>query len=222
MDRLSGNARIPPRSPKGGRPTQEVAARLNTHILDAALEQFITHGAEQTSMNAIAAAASVSKRTLYARFESKIGLLMAAIEHGLEHQLDDFKTHIPNGSNREQLLSLAGEMLDMSLEPRVIGLQSLIKWLEAQDKGYEKRIAPGDLVKVGRGPFINLLKAMPEFDGVKDEELDFLASFLLDALVSSPHRRILERHDLDNTAQSKAEYQSKTLDLIVRDFHCFG
>ena len=35
--------RLPPRDPKGGRPTQEVAARLGVHILDVALEQFIAH-----------------------------------------------------------------------------------------------------------------------------------------------------------------------------------
>ena len=33
--------RLPPRDPKGGRPTQEIAALLGVHILDVALEQFI-------------------------------------------------------------------------------------------------------------------------------------------------------------------------------------
>lgn len=222
MEQSPSNRRLPPRSPKGGRPTHEVAARLRTHILDAALEQFITHGADQASMNAIAAAANVSKRTLYARFQSKIGLLMAAIEHGLEHQLDDVKTHIPKGSSREQTFYLASETLDLSLKPKLIGLQALVNWLVAQGKGYEQRIGPGDLAKLGKGPFLNLLKTISEFQSMAEDELDFLASFIFDALVASPRRRILERHDLENTPQAKADYLNKTLDIMSRDMPCFA
>ncbi|WP_454887668.1 TetR/AcrR family transcriptional regulator [Sphingomonas oryzagri] len=75
--------RLPPRGAKGGRPTREVAARLNNHILHTAFEQFVKLGAEGPSMDIIAVAANVSKRTLYTRFGSREELLVAAIEHGV-------------------------------------------------------------------------------------------------------------------------------------------
>ncbi|RKF18392.1 TetR/AcrR family transcriptional regulator [Altericroceibacterium spongiae] len=216
--RHRNGTRLPPRSPKGGRPTQEIAARLRTHILDVALERFIAHGPEMASMNGIAAAANVSKRTLYSRFQSKIGLLMAAIEHGIEHQLDDVTTHIPEGSIRKQILYLASGTLDTSLQPRLIGLQSLIGWLIAQNQGHEDRIGPGTLVRMGQEPFVTLLHSASELQDRDDEDIHFLAAFLFDALVTAPRRRILERHDLANTPEAKSDFQHKTLNLIAESF----
>src|SRR3546814_15242980 len=75
--------RLPPRDPKGGRPTQEIAALLGVHLLDVALAQFIAHGVEGASMAGIAIAASVSTRTLSSRFGSKTALLVASGEPGI-------------------------------------------------------------------------------------------------------------------------------------------
>src|SRR3546814_16436590 len=85
-------------------PTQEIAALLGVHILDVALEQFIAHGVEGASMEGIAIAASVSKRTLYSRFGSKTALLVAAVEHGIAHHLRPIASTIPAGSTRAKLL----------------------------------------------------------------------------------------------------------------------
>ena len=66
--RRSPRHKLAPRDPKGGRPPQEIAAQLGEHILQVALDQFIAHGVEGANMDDIAAAANVSKRTLYSRY----------------------------------------------------------------------------------------------------------------------------------------------------------
>ncbi|MFG1422450.1 TetR/AcrR family transcriptional regulator [Roseixanthobacter liquoris] len=52
-----------------------------SRILDAAYAQFYTYGFKRTGMEAIAAAAGLTKRTLYQNFDSKDALLTAVVEH---------------------------------------------------------------------------------------------------------------------------------------------
>lgn len=55
-------------------------AVLREHILDAAKDVFLTSGFERTSMDAVAARAETSKRSLYAHFPTKDTLFLAVID----------------------------------------------------------------------------------------------------------------------------------------------
>lgn len=61
-----------------GRPTRDQAQALSARILDAAALLFAQNGYQATSIDAVAYAAGVTKRTLYSRFESK-PLLLAQV-----------------------------------------------------------------------------------------------------------------------------------------------
>lgn len=63
-----------------GRPTAEQAEAIDAAIFDAARRLFLTIGFEQTSMEAVAETANISRTTLYARHKSKEGLLRAVID----------------------------------------------------------------------------------------------------------------------------------------------
>lgn len=65
-----------------GRPTLSNAA-----LLDAALELFLEHGFERTSIDAIADAAGMAKRTLYTRYADKTCLFKAALARAIEDWL---------------------------------------------------------------------------------------------------------------------------------------
>lgn len=54
---------------------------LREHILDKAKEAFLEAGFERTSMDAVAARAKTSKRSLYAHFSTKEALFLAVIDH---------------------------------------------------------------------------------------------------------------------------------------------
>lgn len=49
-------------------------------ILDGAMQEFLVHGYAATSMDKIAAAAGVSKATVYSHFHDKVGLFTALIQ----------------------------------------------------------------------------------------------------------------------------------------------
>ena len=61
-----------------GRPTLS-----NEELLDCALDLFLENGFERTSIDAIAAAAGMAKRTIYARYEDKTSLFKAALQRAI-------------------------------------------------------------------------------------------------------------------------------------------
>lgn len=62
-----------------GRPTLS-----NEQLLDTALDLFLGNGFERTSIEAIAAAAGMAKRTVYARYGDKTTLFKAALTRAIE------------------------------------------------------------------------------------------------------------------------------------------
>jgi AcrR family transcriptional regulator len=68
-----------------------VPAEKREQILQGAIEVFLNHGYAGTSMDRVAAAAGVSKQTIYSHFQDKEGLFTALVErvtiHRLQHEL---------------------------------------------------------------------------------------------------------------------------------------
>lgn len=79
---MSGSETAPRR--RSGRPTAERVAAIDAAIRNAAEQIFFDVGFEAANMDAIAAAAQVSKGTLYARYRSKEALFRAVLEELLE------------------------------------------------------------------------------------------------------------------------------------------
>lgn len=69
-------------------------AALRDHILNVAKEAFLGSGFERTSMDAVAARAGTSKRSLYAHFPTKDALFLAVIDR--IHELFEGRLHTPD------------------------------------------------------------------------------------------------------------------------------
>jgi AcrR family transcriptional regulator len=69
---------------KGGRPTAARKEAIDTAILTAGCEQFLTHGFDAMSMEAVALSAGIAKGTLYSRYPTKESLLQAVVAVRLE------------------------------------------------------------------------------------------------------------------------------------------
>lgn len=68
----------------GGRPSAEESGRIADRILDAATKHFLAEGYGATSIEQVARAAGVSKRTFYARFTDKAALFAAVLHRIVE------------------------------------------------------------------------------------------------------------------------------------------
>jgi TetR/AcrR family transcriptional repressor of mexJK operon len=84
-----------------GRPKDPAKRRA---ILDAAKSLFLSNGYEGSSMAAIAAAAGVSKLTIYSHFTDKETLFTAAVKSKCEEQLPQLFFQLPADAPIERIL----------------------------------------------------------------------------------------------------------------------
>jgi TetR/AcrR family transcriptional regulator, mexJK operon transcriptional repressor len=96
-------------------------------VVDAATELFLRDGYGITSLEAVAAAAGVSKRTLYARFSGKAALLQVVVARLVRNWLPAFDAEIEHGGSlRDTLLGSARVMIATALTPQALGLYRLV------------------------------------------------------------------------------------------------
>jgi TetR/AcrR family transcriptional repressor of mexJK operon len=67
-----------------GRPTREQAEARHEELLECALDHFLDKGFEQATIEAIASAAGMTKRTVYARYTDKAALFHAAVSRAIK------------------------------------------------------------------------------------------------------------------------------------------
>lgn len=106
------------------------SARKRQAIVDAATRIFLERGYQDTSMDEIAAAAAVSKQTVYKNFADKKRLFTDIILGTLDAVAEPFGTEIraltDAGDLEKALHELAGRYLAAVLQPPVIRLRRLI------------------------------------------------------------------------------------------------
>jgi AcrR family transcriptional regulator len=112
---------------RGGRPTKQDAPLLTERILDAATELFLRDGYGAASLEAVAAAAGVSKRTLYARFAGKAALFQVVVARLVARWLPEFDAGLEQAQGLEAtLLAAARIILATALMPEALALHRLI------------------------------------------------------------------------------------------------
>jgi AcrR family transcriptional regulator len=93
-------------------------------VRDYALQQFLEHGFEGTTMNAIASAASTTKAALYARYPSKEALFSSVLEWAM-HRPDwpHPEPDLPDLDDLEEALtSIANAAFRRVLDPELVKL----------------------------------------------------------------------------------------------------
>lgn len=112
---LLASVRFEPMKSVRGRPRNEEVTERVAHILDVAEALFVQDGYQAVSVDAIAAAARISKKTIYSQFENKAGLLAAVVDRlarskSVEMARDD------HASLYEGLMHRAKVILDASYD----------------------------------------------------------------------------------------------------------
>jgi AcrR family transcriptional regulator len=112
---------------RGGRPTREGVALLEARIIAEATRCFLRDGFVATTMEAVAAAASVSKRTLYRRYPDKVALLQAAMAELVVAWRPGFDEAASRDDGLETaLLAMGRQILDVALTPEALALHRLV------------------------------------------------------------------------------------------------
>jgi TetR/AcrR family transcriptional regulator, mexJK operon transcriptional repressor len=96
-------------------PPQHTVSRKEAQIVDAARRAFLECGFAETSMEAIARAANVSKATLYAYFPSKEALFSHLIETDCAQKRDRLTAPSPEAGIEAALRELGGKFVSRFL-----------------------------------------------------------------------------------------------------------
>ncbi|MEL6159164.1 MAG: TetR/AcrR family transcriptional regulator [Cyanobacteria bacterium J06623_5] len=102
--------------PPINRPERKKSAAKTAAILDGAMQEFLSNGYAATSMDRVAAAAGVSKATVYSHFQDKASLFAALIQQlaADKFRATSFDFHADNaatGDPKVVLSQLAQELL---------------------------------------------------------------------------------------------------------------
>lgn len=109
-----------------GRPTLAEAAELEERLRKAAVEAFLEHGFDGTTMEAVASAAGISKRTLYARYADKHDLFAAVVDWVLVRQRrDDPILDAPPDDLEAGLTAIGRSALARALDPEIVRLSRI-------------------------------------------------------------------------------------------------
>jgi TetR/AcrR family transcriptional regulator, mexJK operon transcriptional repressor len=112
---------------RGGRPSRADALHLRQRILQTARELFLAEGYGSTTIEAVAARAGISKRTLYHRFDDKAALFAAVVHEIIEQIRPPPSVPLIEGATlRDVLRRLAGMILRAALSPQAMALHRLV------------------------------------------------------------------------------------------------
>ena len=111
-----------------GRPTSQQAEARHWELVDAALDLFLEHGFELTTIEMIAARINMTKRTVYGRYPDKASLFLGAVQRAIERQIvpPDVLEGFDQGDLTETLASIARLRIGQVMTPNGLRLQRII------------------------------------------------------------------------------------------------
>jgi TetR/AcrR family transcriptional regulator, mexJK operon transcriptional repressor len=114
-------------SGRGGRPTRSEATRRQQHLIEIAGAMFMRHGFDGTSIDAVAEAAGMSKRTVYARYRDKNELFRAVLRELIERWLVPIKQFESEPTELEpMLMQLGRHLLNSALAPQALSVHRIV------------------------------------------------------------------------------------------------
>jgi TetR/AcrR family transcriptional regulator, mexJK operon transcriptional repressor len=180
---------------RGGRPTREDAEQLGRTIISVATAMMFEHGYGATSIDAIAAKASISKRTFYHRFRDKAELFAAVIHDVVERlrppSMKDKSLPFSGKTLDEVLVQIAGIMLRAALMPQAIALTRIIM-AEAERFPELAAAVAGEGARQQAVDMISALLEKEKLNGrIAIADTAFAAEQFIQMTVSLPQRRAM-------------------------------
>jgi len=200
---------------RGGRPARADALRLRQRILEVATELFLAKGYGSTTIEAVAARAGISKRTLYHRFDDK-SVLFAAVVHEIIEQIRP-PAGVPlieGATLREVLRRLAGMILRAALSPQAIALHRLVMAESARFPELVRAVHGDGSAREATTLIGGLLAREPRDSMLSVEKRAFAAEQFIFMVVTLPQRRAMG-YGTPMTAAELDVWADKTVDLFL-------
>ena len=174
----------------GGRPTAEAAVQLETTILDAATAAFLADGYAASTIEAIARACSVAKRTIYARWSGKPALFRAVLERLMARWLSNTGDWAVTDSLEAALDEAAERILAVALTPEAVALHRLMIAESSRFPELPMMMRQAGASE-GSARIAGLLDSAIAAGALPQQDTAFAAEQFLHLVLSGPQRRAL-------------------------------
>ena len=172
--------------PLRGRPTQAEALAIERRLREAAIEAFVDNGFEGTTMEAVAAAAGITKRTLYAKYADKEALFAAVIPRALaDMPFLGVAIEVPDGDLTNSLCQLARQIIERLVDPTAVRLRRLAM-LEADRIAELDPVEGADMWSTSLLSIVHLLATHAEAGEIVADDLEVAADLFLAMVAGSP------------------------------------
>ncbi|HXQ52886.1 MAG TPA: TetR/AcrR family transcriptional regulator [Stellaceae bacterium] len=185
---------------RGGRPTREDAAQLGERIIAVATGQFLGHGFGATSIEGVAIAAGISKRTFYHRFRDKPGLFRAVVRRLIAQWSTPFEAQLLEPAPLEATLTrVAKQVLAAALSPEALALYRLLLAEAPRFPELAKIIA--EQSTAGGNRLAQLLAREARAGTLAIEDAEFAAAQFVNMVIAAPRRNALGLGPAMNAAE---------------------
>jgi TetR/AcrR family transcriptional regulator, mexJK operon transcriptional repressor len=197
---MGGQAHVPALR-KRGRPTADERRRREGEILDAALGVFLKTGYGASTVDELAAAAQVTKRTIYAYYGDKAGVFAAMVRYlAAAVSLDAARDH-------DTLETLAARIVVRVHSDELVGLHQLVI-------AESTRFPELALVLHANGDARHVARLAEHIRAERGPDREPLAEPLFSLLLGEKHRRRLLGIDPAPTPAQAAAHADAALALI--------
>jgi TetR/AcrR family transcriptional regulator, mexJK operon transcriptional repressor len=177
---------------RGGRPTRADALHLRRRILEVATQLFLAQGYESTTIEAVAARAGISKRTLYHRFEDKSALFTAVVHDIIEQIRPPAGVPLIEGATLHDVLRrLASMILRAALAPPALALHRLIMAESARFPELARAVNGDGSTREATTLISDLLARDLRKSKLSAEQRQFAAEQFIFMVVAVPQRRAM-------------------------------
>lgn len=172
--------------PLRGRPTQAEALAIEQRLREAATEAFVESGFDGTTMEAVASAAGITRRTLYAKYPDKQALFAAVIPQALaDMPLLGVAIEVPTGDLNDALRRLARQIIERLVDPTAVRLRRLAM-LEADRIAELDPVQGADMWSTSLLSIVELLASHADAGEIVTDDLEAAADLFLAMVAGGP------------------------------------
>jgi len=152
----------------------------------AAIEAFVEYGFDGTTMESVATAAGITKRTLYAKYADKHALFAAVIPQALaEMPFLGVALEVPDGDLDRSLRQMARQIVERLVDPKAVKLRRLAL-LEADRIAELDPVEGADLWSTSLLSIVELLASHAESGEIVADNPEVAADLFLAMVAGSP------------------------------------
>lgn len=197
-----------------GRPTQAEAKKLHQTLRRAAVATFLEYGYDGATMDAIARAAGITRRTLYARYPDKRAVFLDVIPWALTRRAEDEFDQEPNGTDlRAALVAIGRAGLARAIDPDIVKLTRIA--MNEAARFPEFAVSAHSMRWSARhGQVMDLLRRYQEAGAVKIDDLETAAGLFIGMVEHLPGR--LADCGIHRSAEDEERHVQQAVDLFLR------